>query len=562
MKKMFENFKVGKKLSVSFTIVICIFVVALIVSAGFLFKVSSNLTNFYNVSYQNRVAIIELRRNMQSASKNMLWAVATMDEAGIKEKAEEAKGDLASLQERAAFLEQNFDNAELMKNLLAATGAVQGKAESAIELVTENKNEEAMMLFNGELGAAIKEVQIAGDAIADYTNEKAEKDYASSMLMRNLAIIITIILSAVSILTAVYLATLLSKIFMVPIKELNLASSKLSKGELEIDIKYTSKDELGELADGFRETCDALKTIISDLNLVLTELAHQNLNVRSKCQERYVGSFAPLLANLRQTFGALNGIMEDINLSSEQVYMGSTQMAQNAQGLAEGATEQASAIEELQATITDISMQIENNAKEVFSVDKRTQQVGEEAQNSNREMGAMTTAMERIQGTSKEIEAIIVEIEDIASQTNLLSLNAAIEAARAGEAGKGFAVVADQIRKLADESAQSAVTTKKLIETSMKEVESGNEIAHKTAASLENVIAGVQEIKDSINIINAASESQAEAAKQVVVGVEQISGVVQSNSAAAEESSATSEELSAQAENLGNLVSQFKLMSK
>ena len=167
--------------------------------------------------------------------------------------------------------------------------------------------------------------------------------------------------------------------------------------------------------------------------------------------------------------------------------------------------------------------------------------------------------MERINATSKEIANIIAEIEDIASQTNLLSLNASIEAARAGEAGKGFAVVADQIGKLASDSADSAVNTKRLIENSINEIQLGNEITAKTTTAIESVISGIKELAESTKEISELSEVQADSMRQLELGVEQISEVIQNNSAAAQETSATSQELSAQSDSLEDLVGQFQL---
>ena len=167
--------------------------------------------------------------------------------------------------------------------------------------------------------------------------------------------------------------------------------------------------------------------------------------------------------------------------------------------------------------------------------------------------------MKKIKETSAEINKIIGEIEEIASQTNLLSLNASIEAARAGEAGRGFAVVADQIGKLAEQSAQSAVNTRYLIEAAIAEIEKGNVRTNETAEHIEQMMQDLENVVQVIDGVQDASQRQTDAIEQIGKGVEQISSVVQNNSAAAQESSATSEELSAQAENMETLVAKFKL---
>lgn len=168
-------------------------------------------------------------------------------------------------------------------------------------------------------------------------------------------------------------------------------------------------------------------------------------------------------------------------------------------------------------------------------------------------------AMEAIKSTSQEIGNIIADIEDIASQTNLLSLNAAIEAARAGEAGKGFAVVAEQIRKLAEDSAQSAVKTKRLIETALQEVMNGNDITEETAEATNNAMEGLNHVLAAVGEIRTAADKEAESIKGIEKNVERISAVVENNSAVAQETSATSEELSAQAVTLNEQVEKFKL---
>ena len=171
----------------------------------------------------------------------------------------------------------------------------------------------------------------------------------------------------------------------------------------------------------------------------------------------------------------------------------------------------------------------------------------------------MIDAMNEIHITSQKVVGIIQTIEDIASQTNLLSLNASIEAARAGEAGKGFAVVADEIGKLALESSKAANNTKELIEISIREINKGNAIAVDTMDSLQESVSAIKHVNEMIQETAADAAVQAENMKQLQIGIEEIARGIQDNSAASQETSATSEELASQAEILNQMVKKFEL---
>ena len=213
----------------------------------------------------------------------------------------------------------------------------------------------------------------------------------------------------------------------------------------------------------------------------------------------------------------------------------------------------------MKLTINELTSGIKTTAEELGTAYDEAYKYAEIAEGSRGDMEVLVQAMSRINETSEKIGAIITQIEDIASQTNLLSLNASIEAARAGEAGKGFAVVADQIRNLAEQSAKSAVDSKALIEAAIHEVGDGNMYAEKASTSLREVVDGIQAIADSAKKIKEISIEQADSMEQVEATAERIAEVVQNNSAAAQETSATSEELTAQATTLSGMVSVFKL---
>ena len=174
-------------------------------------------------------------------------------------------------------------------------------------------------------------------------------------------------------------------------------------------------------------------------------------------------------------------------------------------------------------------------------------------------MELLTHAMADINQSSEEIQNIVKTIQNIANQTNLLSLNASIEAARAGVAGKGFAVVADQIRDLAEKSADAVKQTEVLIDASRQAVERGTAIAGNTAESLVAVVKRAEEVSRSVNKISEASQNQKMVLDQLTENVDVISGVVQSNSEAVQNSAAASIELSEQSKQLYTLVNRFQL---
>lgn len=372
--------------------------------------------------------------------------------------------------------------------------------------------------------------------------------------------IICIVILIIALISGTYFANKLGVEIGDPIGKCSDRLKLLAQGDLQTPVpEIHSKNETGVLAEATKTIVESLKIVIEDADLMLGEMAEGNFDIKAKKEEYYVGDFHGLLDSMRMLNHTLNETLKNIQEAVSQVALGSGQLAETAQSLAEGATDQAGAVEELQATISNVTDMVSESADTMNGAYLQAKSYEEEAMVSSREMTELTAAMERISQTSKQINDIIAEIEDIASQTNLLSLNAAIEAARAGEAGKGFAVVADQIRKLADDSAQSAVHTRELIETSIQEIGKGSQITDRTSASLQKVVEGMEALAKASQHAMESSKTQADAMSQIEQGIEQISAVVQNNSATAEETSATSEELSAQATNMNELVDQFKL---
>ncbi len=380
-------------------------------------------------------------------------------------------------------------------------------------------------------------------------------DYIGVLIV---AVIVTIVLLAVAIAVVMRISVDLGERIGGPIRLCAQRLNLLSKGDFHSESPVIeTQDETKILADATTEIVDTLNYIISDIEYLLGEMAGGNFNLKEKNEERYIGDFHGILKYMRMLNVDLSSVINNIQLVSDQVNLGAVQLAEGSQGVAEGATDQASAIEELQATIESVTEAVRMTTQDVEESYKLAMEVGGTAQESNVQMDKMKEAMENINETSMQIANIIGDIESVADQTNLLSLNASIEAARAGEAGKGFAVVANEIRQLAEDSAKSAANTRELVTTTIEAVERGTKIVQTTAHKLLEVVQGVTDIQSGAQRISDNSVQQLEAMDQLVLGINQISEVVQNNSATAQETSATSEELSAQAASLNDLTGHF-----
>ena len=443
----------------------------------------------------------------------------------------------------------------------AAWKKYRGASDEILQLSREGKQQEASKLMTGEV---YEDYKSFGKKLTILRDEfQAELDQAKTMA--NVCTIIIFIVIVAAGLAIAVVTTMVGRIITnsitEPVEQIEAAVASLRKGELSnVEmLTYESEDEFGDTIRNLKEAMGILADYVSEISVEVKAIAQGDLTRNGDDITDFLGDFSELKTSLLYILKRFNSTLTEISNLAEQVSSNSSEVENASKSLADGATEQAGVIEELNATIDTVVDMAEDTAKETQNASARVKASANKANEEKEKMNELLTEMEHITEISKEIGNIITDIEDIASQTNLLSLNASIEAARAGEAGKGFAVVADQIGKLAADSAKSAVNTRDLIDKTLVEIEKGNTITRTTADAFNQIITDMESFAELAENTMEKANSQAESLEQIGQGIEQLSGVVQGNAASSEENTAISINLAEGAAKMHDRVNIFKL---
>lgn len=443
----------------------------------------------------------------------------------------------------------------------AAWEKYRGASDEILQLSREGKQQEASKLMTGEVYEDYKSFSKKLTILCG----KFQVELDQAKTMANVCTVIIFIVIVAAGLAIAVVTTMIGKIITnsitEPVKQIDAAVASLRKGELSnVEmLTYESEDELGDTIRNLKEAMGILADYVSEISVEVKAIAQGDLTRNGDDITDFLGDFSELKTSLLYILKRFNSTLTEISNLAEQVSSNSSEVENASKSLADGATEQAGVIEELNATIDTVVDMAEDTAKETQNASARVKASANKANEEKEKMNELLTEMEHITEISKEIGNIITDIEDIASQTNLLSLNASIEAARAGEAGKGFAVVADQIAKLAADSAKSAVNTRDLIDKTLVEIEKGNTITRTTADAFNQIITDMESFAELAENTMEKANSQAESLEQIGQGIEQLSGVVQGNAASSEENTAISINLAEGAAKMHDRVNIFKL---
>jgi methyl-accepting chemotaxis protein len=568
LKKRIANLKVSGKLKVYRMTVLVMTLFLVLVALSSTLVLRSNIEKITEVWSPALEYLQELETMTAKYRIKQYQHLVESDAAAMNSCEEEIQKLESQIQDTSANLDaimsadsdaqKGQDDYEVAK---AAWEEYRAASDKILKLSRADKQQEAAKLMTGEVYEEYKSFTETLTSLRDEFQVELDRAKTTANVC---TIIIFVVIVAAGLAIAV-VTTLIGKIITKsitePVEQIEAAVASLRKGELSnVEmLTYESEDEFGDTIRNLKEAMGILADYVSEISGEVKAIAQGDLTRNGDDITDFLGDFSELKASLLYILKHFNSTLTEISNLAEQVSSNASEVKNASKSLSDGATEQAGVIEELNATIDNVVDLAEDTAKETQSASARVKASANKANEEKEKMNELLTEMEHITEISKEIGNIITDIEDIASQTNLLSLNASIEAARAGEAGRGFAVVADQIGKLAADSAKSAVNTRDLIDKTLEEIEKGNTITRTTADAFNQIIADMESFAELAQNTMEKANSQAESLEQIGQGIEQLSSVVQGNAASSEENTAISVNLAEGAAKMHDRVNIFKL---
>jgi len=566
MFSFLNKMKLGAKAALGFGTLAFIFICVGIYTNRVVVQLDNSSTALYEHNVVPMDKIDEFAVNYQRSRVEVRDAIMSSGEATKKavekmvarlKTAETALADLSNMKdldtERAKELADMREDFPIFKSVL----------NKAAAYALEDKDEQARAaLYDPQVMKSLDALQESVDKFGDLSVARAKQAAADNAMEANKIKTVLEVVMAFVVLIAAAIGVLLYKNIATIILSLINEADRLTKAALagELSTRGDAEKinfEVRGVVDGVNKMLDAILLPIQEASGVLEKMAKRTLTARMMGE--YKGDHAKIKNNLNEAAESLQKALVGVSESVEQVTAASTQIASGSQSLAQGSNEQAASLEEVSSSLEEMTSMVKQNMEHANQATALAETAKNDAQRGDGAMIGMGEAMVKIKASADQTAKIIKTIDEIAFQTNLLALNAAVEAARAGDAGKGFAVVAEEVRNLAQRSAEAAKNTAALIEESQKNTDNGVTVSNQVGEILKQIVTGAQKVSALVTEVSAATNEQAKGITQINTAIAEMNKVTQQNASLAEESASASEELNGQSEELARMVSEFEL---